>query len=207
MGIKIKDVKSIQEIKNAHSFIAEQMQNNIRIGDFEKFSMVEIYNEMIDALQGPKGLQIKAEIAGVLIGYGLVTIDSATRSAWLKVILVKRHFQKKGTARKLIKTLEKNVKSLGFNTLKTVEREGANGFFIRAGYIPYLYVQCKTTEEALMIEDFNKDRFKIIEKNKTANGYTFKFDVEEEAVYSDKQGFAKLGGEISAIFVYEKKLK
>lgn len=207
MGIKIKNVKTIQEIKSAHSFIAEQLKLSIRSGEFENFSMVEIYNEMVDALQGIKGLQIKAEISGVLIGYGLVSIDDISKSAWIKVILVKRYFQKKGIARKIIKTLEKNVKSLGFNTLKTLEREGANGFFIRAGYIPYLYVNCKTDEEALMVEECNKGRFKILEKSKNDLGYTFKFDVEEEAVFADKKAFNKLGGNINSFFVYEKKIK
>ena len=207
MGVRIKTVKSVNEVKAVHGFIAEQLKISIRAGEYENFPLVEAYGDMMDAVEKQSPLQIKAESSGVLIGHALAVIDEETKSAWLRTILVKHFFQKKGIAQKLLKTIEKTVKSLGFDTLKAVEREGANGFYIRAGFIPYLYVTCKDPQDIESVKELNNGRLKILEENQTSKGYVIKFDVEEEAVYSDKKIFNKLGKGISALFVYEKKLK
>ena len=207
MGVKIKIVKTVNEVKLVHAFIAEQLKLSIRAGEYEDYPLVEVYGQMMDAATSQSPLQIKAESSGVLIGHALAVIDEETKSAWLRTILVKHFFQKKGIAQKLLKTIEKTVKSLGFDTLKTVEREGANGFYIRAGFIPYLYVTCKTKQDVERVKSLNNGRLKVLEEQQTSKGYVIKFDVEEEAVYSEKEMFNWLGNGISALFVYEKKLK
>lgn len=207
MGVKIKKVKTLEEVKTIHTFVSEQLKISIRAGEFEDFPMVETYNEMVDTLQGKKNLQFTAEISGVLVGYGLAVCDKKRNSAWIRVIVVKKYFQKKGIARKLLRVIEKNVKKLGFDILKTPEREGANGFFTRAGYIPYLYVNCKTTEDAEKVKAFNAGRLNLLSEENNEPFHTLKFDVEEEAVYADKKNFSNLSKTIFPFFVYEKKLK
>ena len=207
MGVKIKVVKSVNEVKGVHAFIAEQLKLSIRAGEYENFPLVETYGEMMDAVSVQSPLQIKAELSGVLIGHALAVIDDVTKSAWLRIIMVKRYFQKKGIAQMLLKNIEKTVKKLGFDTLKTLEREGANGFYIRSGFVPFLYVTCKNLDEAKKALEFNAGRLKLLSNEETPTGVILKFDAEEEAVYSDKKMFNKLSKGISANYVYEKKLK
>lgn len=207
MGIKIRNIKEIQEVKEIHNFISEQIKLTVRVGVFENFPLVETYNEMIDAFQTNSKLQIKAELAGVLIGYALATFDKETKQAWLKVIMVKGQFQKKGLAQKLLKEMEKRVKSVGAVVLKANEREGTNGFYIRSGFVPYLYVTASKKDSFEKVLGYNNERFKILEEKEENGNYFVKFDVEGEAVYYDKSEIYKLAKDVESRFVYEKRLK
>lgn len=207
MGIRIRNIKSIQEIKEVHSFISEQIKRTVRVGVFENFPLVEAYNDMMDTFQTNNKLQIKAELAGILIGYALATFDKEKKEAWLKVIMVKGQFQKKGLAQKLLKEIEKRVKAIGAVILKANEREGTNGFYIRSGFVPYLYVTANKKDSFEKVLKYNNERFKILEEKEENGNYFVKFDVEGEAVYYDKSEIYKLAKDVESRFVYEKRLK
>ena len=208
MIIKIKPLKNIQDVKEAHRSILEEFKITLRDGCDYKFENVETFNKMLQLLNENKKFQLKAECRGVFLGCAVaLDPDFEEKSIFLRVLIVKKGVQKMGIARRLLKEIEKVLKKKGFNTLKVMEKEGSNGFFIRAGFIPFLYVSSTEKQDIEKIKEANTQNFKILKEYEEDGRHVLKFDVEEEAVYQDKKKFKKISDRIKADFIYEKILR
>ena len=208
MKVKIKTFKSIQEVKNVHKFIIDSFKESMREELIEPLDRVDLYNNMLNLFKEKRRLQIYAEMDGQYIGAVVGQVDGFNNNAVkINVIVVKKQLRMKGLAKDLLKKFEQCCKKEGFSLVKIKENNRANGFIIRAGYIPYLYVSTYQQETVDRIMDLaNYNDFKVVRHKIIGESLIIKLDVEQEAVYEDKKAFKKISPEVQAEFIFEKLL-
>ena len=207
MQAKIKGLKSIEDVKQTYKFIVDNFKESLKEDYLEDFSLMSTYKKMMQLLEDKKGFQFKAEIYGVVVGAVVAYYDQFHNdSISIATIVVKKPFQKQGIARQLLKKLETQAKKKGYTRIKIKETERANGFFIRNGYIPYLYAFAKSEEDVETLKEQNIRNFKVLEQIPLEKEILLRMDVDEEIVYRDKKHFNKISKNISAEYIFEKKL-
>ncbi len=164
----------------------------------------ELYDIMLSNVESCSPYQFTAKIEDVVIGHIVASVENDQLT--INSIVVNPRFQKRGIARKMIKIISNLAKVDKIKVIKILERERANGFFARAGFIPFLRVVIIGCENIEKVKSANINRFKIIKEEKIGNDYYIDYDTEEEAVQIDKSFFVKASKNVQATFIYEKKL-
>ncbi len=205
MKAYLETIHELADVKECYDHVREFYRTfRYEIGSLQ-CHLKQIYDTMIKNIENRTYFQYTAKIEDILIGH-IVACDVGNFEMEIKSVMVEKRFQKTGVARQMIKKLRKVAKESGFKVLKIEEREGANGFFARAGFIPYLYVTIKGGENVDLVKKGNINKYQVINEGKVGNDYIIKYDIEEEAVQIDKSFFLKNKTNVEVCFIYERKL-
>ena len=205
--MRITPIKTIDDVKKVYKFLTDRYNEDTRENVFIPFPLAETYVGMMYQVENNLQLQLKAEDHGKLMGF--VTAqdkDHNNGDVYIQAIVVKKEFLKVGVGKVLLKSIEQDIKKAGYKNIKIQEREGSNVFFIKSGYIPYLYVYSPDETSANKVKAGILNRMEFVEQFKKDDWFVLKFDVLGEPVCRYKKYFASLGESISAEYIYEKKI-
>ncbi len=205
MRVKITRLNNLQDIKKCFAMIKKFYTHSKTFSSRENCYLKEIYDHLIEGVAEESRFLLVAKMQGEIVG-NIIATDQGEYDASLiiKSIMVEKNLRKKGLARKLLNRIIKEAKKRKFKAVKIEERERANGFFVRAGFIPYLYVKIGNGVDIEKVKKGNINNFKILIEGRQKNCYFIKYDVEEEAVEEDRQVFKRISDDVDAVFVYEK---
>lgn len=152
--IKYLPINSVGDVKVTFDFLRKCVFQTCETECSFTLPMHEIYQMMMQNLEDKHLVQFYAEydkqVVGCIIGAQINAYE-----IFLPVIAVDSKFRGRGIAKTLMATLSKSAKKAGLKQYK-IDGDIINpGFFIKEGFLPYLYVKAVPPYSITEIKDAN----------------------------------------------------
>ncbi len=147
---EIKNVSSESELDNALSLARSVFRDSGKLDRptfFREFWLARMPANNDFMLYAQHG----EEIIGMVFGY-----TESNNSISLGTVAASTQYQNQGIASALLKEMEKRAATKGHHLVVVAAMEAAEGFYLKCGYVPHLFIQAKPPLTLERLRSLNK---------------------------------------------------
>lgn len=155
-GIKYLPIKTVNEVKETFDFFKKCAFHTCETECSVSLPMHEIYQAMMENVETKTNIQFYAVYEKEIIG-SIIAVKLNDKELFLSIVAVSSKYRGKGIAKRFMTILAKSAKKEGFKNLQINADANNSGFFLKEGFVPYLYVKASSLTTIEEVEDANHD--------------------------------------------------